>query len=497
MGKTGKWLRRFLTGKKDEKKEKSDDSLYSPILLTKSQSSSTSVPAPKEKKRWSFRRSADSRKSSNSPELSISLPVHGLLEAEMNQKRHAMAVAVATAAAADAAVAAAQAAVAAMRLTSGATRAKASAIEEAAAIRIQSAFRAYLARKALCALRGLVKLQALARGHLVRKQTAATLRCMHVLVTAREQARAQRIRMVNESLVPQQRSIHRRSPLHPRSRLLQDMDRNTEEKVKIVEVDLDGLRNSTRSRSSYSTAQIEPRDPFCGQYSHCSTPSRADQCQQFLLASSALTEMSPRAYSGHFENFSFTMAQSSPQSVSALTVPDPTQSPYDCHLFPNYMANTESSRAKARSQSAPKQRTDAYEQQTIRRRTPEGRNIPRGIKMQRSSSHAGMVANGYHYPWSIKLDKSNMSLKDSECGSTSTVLTNTSYCRSLAEFEFSTLDNVMTIPTQSSGSFSFIFMPIIIIEFTQRNPSGRQQEASRAQGDHLRVAGESSEGMPE
>lgn len=57
----------------------------------------------------------------------------------------------------------------------------------------------FQARKALYALKGLVKLQAAVRGHLVRKQTAATLRRMHALIAIQVRARAQRIQMAEEA----------------------------------------------------------------------------------------------------------------------------------------------------------------------------------------------------------------------------------------------------------------------------------------------------------
>ncbi|KAG1358615.1 hypothetical protein COCNU_08G000610 [Cocos nucifera] len=359
------------------------------------------------------------------------------------------------------------------------------------------------ARKALRALKGLVKLQALVRGHLVRKQATATLRRMQALVTAQARTCAERIRMVEEykvisqrqsiyrrspqhprswhlvrkqatatlhrmqalvtaqartcaerirmveeyKVISQRQSIYRRSPQHPRSWYSYEMDRSAEENAKIVEMDLSESRSTTKSRNSYSITQSETKDHRASAYNGSAhPPRREEQYQQFSPAPSGITDMSPRACSGHFEEFSFTTARSSPQYLSALSVSDATQASFDYFFYPNYMANTESSRAKARSQSAPRQRTDTYERQTSRRRpSVEGRNIPRGVRMQRSSSHVGLTANGYQHPWPIKLGRSSMSLKDSECGSTSTVLTNTNYCRSLVGFEVRVCNSLDTI----------------------------------------------------
>lgn len=233
---------------------------------------------------------------------------------------------------------------------------------------------------------------------------------------------------------------------------------NLEENIKIVEMDVCETKCDSRRRNSNSNSRNNTNHPHHAYYSPITSYSKEEAHRASSPSPSALTEMSPRAYSGHFEVCtSFSTAQSSPQYYySAISRPDDSKNhpsvfpkppyaeaesvvSYDYPLFPNYMANTQSSRAKARSQSAPKQRpADSFERQPSRRRASvEGRNVPRPVRMQRSASHVGASAQNYQYPWSIKLDKSSVSLKDSECGSTSTVLTNTNYCRSLVAYDVS------------------------------------------------------------
>ncbi|XP_010242710.1 PREDICTED: protein IQ-DOMAIN 14-like [Nelumbo nucifera] len=76
------------------------------------------------------------------------------------------------------------------------------------AIKIQTAYRGYMARRSYRALKGLVRLQGVMRGQSVRRQTINAMRCMQLLVRVQTQIQSRRIQMLEIQALERQ-TLHR------------------------------------------------------------------------------------------------------------------------------------------------------------------------------------------------------------------------------------------------------------------------------------------------
>ncbi|KAL1298246.1 hypothetical protein HN51_042631 [Arachis hypogaea] len=388
MGKASRWLKGLLGLKKEKD---SYDNCGSMAASTDK----------KEKKRWSFAKSA--KDGDLTQNASTNYGVRGsdsdsadawirscAAEKGNEQNKNAIAVAAATAAAADAAVAAANAAMAVVRLTShGRGTLFSGSREKWAALKIQSYFRGYLARKALRALKGLVKIQALVRGYLVRKRAAATLHSMQALIRAQVAARARRSMIKANRFQPQtpgrryvQWYDETRSEFHSKRLLPTSKSYETSLNMKGFDespknVEIDTYRPQSRSRRITTTTMSETQEDH--------------------LHYQAISVLECRHPPQHLEWYSNTdeceiaTARSTPRLANAPATPvksvcGDSFRPY-CNS-PNYMANTQSYKAKVRSHSAPKQRPEPKKRFSLTE-IMAARNSTSGVRMHWSSkSHS-------------------------------------------------------------------------------------------------------------
>ncbi|KAL5230980.1 hypothetical protein ABZP36_029756 [Zizania latifolia] len=431
MGKAARWFRNIWGGRKEQRQQQ-------PVAAPASSG-----------KRWSFGKS--SRDSAEAAAAAAAVAKAGssaaiasvaeaawlrsmYAETEREQSKHAIAVAAATAAAADAAVAAAQAAVAVVRLTSKGRVAPVLAVAGdlrslgAAAVRIQTAFRGFLAKKALRALKGLVKLQALVRGYLVRRQAAATLQSMQALIRAQAIVRAHRAgaaslpplhlppvwprRSLQEQCVDDTRSEHGAAAYSRRlSASIESSSYGYDRSPKIVEVDT----GRPKSRSSSRQASSPLLDAGCvsGEEWCANSMSSPLPCHLPTGAPPRIVVPTSRQFPDYdlcaLEKARPATAQSTPRYVHAA--PTPTKSV--CGNCPNYMSNTQSFEAKVRSQSAPKQRPEPGVGAGGRKRVPlselvvvESRASLSGVGMQRSCNR---VQEAFNFKTAVvsRLDRSS------------------------------------------------------------------------------------------
>ncbi|XP_021912314.1 protein IQ-DOMAIN 1-like isoform X2 [Carica papaya] len=105
--------------------------------------------------------------------------------------------------------------------------------KEVAAIRIQTAFRGYLAKRALRALRGLIRLKSLMEGSVVKRQAATTLRCMQTLSRVQSQIQSRRIRMSEENQALQRQLLQKHAKELVNLRIGEEWDDSTQSKEQI------------------------------------------------------------------------------------------------------------------------------------------------------------------------------------------------------------------------------------------------------------------------
>ncbi|GMI96563.1 IQ-domain 2 [Hibiscus trionum] len=105
--------------------------------------------------------------------------------------------------------------------------------EEVAAIKIQSAFRVYLAKRALHALKGLIRLKSLMEGPVVKRQAASTLRCMQAFSGVQCQIRIRRIRMTEENRAFQRQLLQKHAKEIVNLQMGEDWDDSLQSKEQI------------------------------------------------------------------------------------------------------------------------------------------------------------------------------------------------------------------------------------------------------------------------
>ncbi|KAL6005606.1 iq-domain [Asimina triloba] len=346
-------------------------------------------------------------------------------------------------------------------------------------------FRMFLyfgARRALRALKGLVKLQALVRGYIVRKQTVEALRCMQALVRVQSLVRAQSTgRSEKQTLIKScsqshpgpatpekyERAIRPGSTKNPKSasatlkrsssksnkmdenkmdfidpdkmhmgRNFSDhwMDeqhwdpRETSKKVpptvdKILEVDL--------GKPNFNSRRGNTNLPFSHSFNGHNlamlpeSPSKDSMTAQLSFPSPSSLQLqspSPLRIPMEVDDSVFDTAENSPQFYSASSKAASTrrgpftpsksvcsQSFFSVYSdYPNYMADTESSRAKFRSHSAPKQRPNLEKSGSTKRLSADNKvgDGCRSSSQKSSSLHAKFTSKAY--PGSGRLDRLGM-----------------------------------------------------------------------------------------
>ncbi|XP_073067261.1 protein IQ-DOMAIN 12 isoform X3 [Primulina eburnea] len=325
-----------------------------------------------------------------------------LNEATEEQRKRALAVAVATAAAAEAAVAAANAAAEVVRLTNISYKIELKN-QYLATLKIQSAYRGHLARKALSALKGIVKLQAVVRGELVRCGIAKNLASMQLekphhrraptLLDYLNYSEKRRNLRGKEGIKSEELRLHCRTHRSWDLTLVSKDGLYLRKQESVAKRDrMKHFSFSHRERENYQNLQgsMNPKenrksswfDREFEEHQHEETErSKNLPLSNLRLRTTEKQELMEELTSP------FSLPRRSFCHMKQKSIGEDGSLP-NSPVFPAYMTTTESAKAKSRSLSTPRQRLRLCD-------TYSGQHSPYKIKICSSSSFNGQTTNTY------------------------------------------------------------------------------------------------------